>query len=499
MVIIQENNNMTNTNSTENNNSSLSSYEYYDKYSDRNEVRFDHTSHKLRMIRRNNNGSKFLSRAARILASHLDRLLEKSLNGIIFVTHEFITNITDTARRQNNNILKELDHIFTRKYKRVVKIDGVIKRDGLVISYREDGKDMLNNPKKYFKSLEHKKSERVIPERVISCISLYKEEKNINKEDRSRANFCKNVDKLENTEPPLPEQQPQPKPEYRRKPDPKILNDFYPLTEELAEELRTASGRNFSLNAMNEILKDIAKRLTHCIFYSIKGFKAYMAKLLKNELRDENKVNNETFRITANLTEEDKKAMEIEKYLTEIENNREVSQEMHLKKKLANVLKPATAYELLRNYKDINIKNDIAEITLKNHVELTELEKDIVLSQVKATHETLINGVFTPIMGIKYTVVNKPVTFTTRAMNMISRTGIWGNIRSKIAEYLGKDGDAIDTNIFSKLEAEIDEQNKQIKLKAPINHLKVMVEDTYAHEIRSAAESIGFTFKEIYC
>lgn len=139
------------------------------------------------------------------------------------------------------------------------------------------------------------------------------------------------------------------------------------------------------------------------------------------------------------------------------------------------------------------------QIKLYEHVELTELEKDVVLSQVKATHETLINGVFTPIMGIKYTVADKPITFTARAMNMLPRNGVWGNIRNKIAELIGKDGDAIDTNIFSKLEAEIDEQNKQIKLKAPINHLKVMIEDVYMHEIRYASLSLGFTFKEIYC
>jgi hypothetical protein len=328
---------------------------------------------------------------------------------------------------------------------------------------------------------------------------LKKENNNIINNIRSRANFCKIVDKLENTETPLPDQQPQPNPEYKQKAEPKILNDFYPLTEELANEIRVEAGRNFSLNAMNEILKDIAKRLTHCIFYSIKGFKAYMVKLLKNEMRDENKVNNETFRITANLTEEDKKAITIEKYLTEVENIREVSQEIHLKKKLACVLKPETAFELVRNYKDISIKNDIAEITLRTHVELTELEKDIVLSQVKATHETLINGVFTPITGIKYTVTDKPITSTAKAMNMLPRNGVWGNIRNKISELLGKDGDAIDNNIFSKLEAEIDEQTKQIKLKAPINHLKVMIEDRYAHEIRSAAANFGFTFKEIYC
>jgi hypothetical protein len=431
----------------------------------------------LENLTRANDPSKKLPLNTRKLIGFFLAKLQKSTSKVITVDFEVIMKVVETGERQARRILNQIrGTLFHIEYKKAARINNRFVQHKMVISLIDN--NILDD---------------------LDVRSLFKENNIIINNNRSRANFCKNVDKLENTEPTLPEQQPQLKQKYKQKSEPKILNDFYPLTEELANEIRVEAGRNFSLNAMNEILKDIAKRLTHCIFYSIKGFKAYMVKLLKNEMRDESKVNNETFRITANLTEEEKKAIMIEKYLSQIENNREVSQEMHLKKKLANVLKPETAYELLKNYRDINVKNDIAEITLRNHVELTELEKDIVLSKVKATHETLINVVFTPIATIKYTIADKPITFTARAMNMLPRTGTWGNIRNKIAELLGKDGDAIDTNIFSKLDAEIDEQTKQIKLKAPINHLKVIIEDTYTYEIRSAAESYGFTFKEIYC
>jgi len=448
-------------------------------------------------------GKSIAEKATKILS---DAYYKFQKQGYVIYNHTYLSKLTKCKHEQNARLLRQLGLVFNIHFFKFKIIDRKIYRNIYIIQPHENTFEILNNTKNYFAkklSTTPQKNEdselKIIDDNASKNSPVYITNKIIINNNRSRANFCKNVDKLENTELPLLEQQPEPKPEYRPKAEPKILNDFYPLTEELANEIRVESGRNFSLNAMNEILKDIAKRLTHCIFRSIKGFKAYMVKILKNEMRDENKVNNETFRITANLTEEEKKAIEIEKYLTKIENIREVSQEVHLKKKLACVLKPETAYELLKNYRGITVEKGTVQIKLYEHVELTELEKDIVLSQVKATHETLINGVFTPITGIKYTVADTPITFTARAMNMLPRNGVWGNIRNKIVELLGKDGDAIDSNIFSKLEAEIDEQNKQIKLKAPINHLKVMIEDVYMHEIRSASLSLGFTFKEIYC
>ena len=79
------------------------------------------------------------------------------------------------------------------------------------------------------------------------------------------------------------------------------------------------------------------------------------------------------------------------------------------------------------------------------------------------------------------------------------RIPIWGNIRAKISEYLGRDCYAIDTNWFARLEAEIDEQTKQIKLKAPNNFMKDTIEDRYKDTIYDAARNCSFTFEEIYC
>ena len=281
---------------------------------------------------------------------------------------------------------------------------------------------------------------------------------------------------------------------------PKKLSEFYPLSSEDGSKLQSVSGRDFSLHAMNEILKYLSSKMSNHLFNSKKGFMSYMAKIYRYEMRDAVKISNETFKIRANQTDEDK----IEKYLTEIENTRLVSQEWHLKKKLASVLNPNTAYNLLKNYQNLEINNDKVTIHLRTKIDLTDLEQDIILSQVKATHESLgDNATYQPITTIVFSIKSKTEAscqYTQKINNntpnkknqMSPKTGIWGNIRSKISELLGNDGNAIDVNWFSKLSAEIDNDIKQIKLKAPSEFFKREIEDRYQNEIQTSCKGIWF-------
>jgi len=68
--------------------------------------------------------------------------------------------------------------------------------------------------------------------------------------------------------------------------NPRQLKDFYPLTEKDCQELQKQSGRGFTLNAMNQILQDMSKRLKDRSFRSKKGFISYMSKALEYEMRD---------------------------------------------------------------------------------------------------------------------------------------------------------------------------------------------------------------------
>ena len=282
----------------------------------------------------------------------------------------------------------------------------------------------------------------------------------------------------------------------------KSLAEFYPLSSDDGAFLQRNSGRDFSLNAMNEILKSLASKLVNPMFYSKKSFMSYMTKILKHEMREPAKVNNAAFKILLNMSEEERKIYEIEKYLSQIENNREVTPEWHLKKKLACVLKAETAYELIKNYKAINIYGTKVIIELYRHVELTSLEKEILLAQVKATHERIgEKGVYVTIEDLELMMPKENKSEKEDKKNRIShmpiRAGIWGKIRTAIAKSL-PDGEAIDANWFSKIEAEIDEQNKQITLKSKHDFIREYVFQRYQEIIDEAAVCYGLSFKGIY-
>jgi hypothetical protein len=86
--------------------------------------------------------------------------------------------------------------------------------------------------------------------------------------------------------------------------EPQDLKHHYPLTKEDGSKLQSLSGREFSLNAMNEILLDMSKRLDNR-FCSKAQFMAYFGKCLRFEMRDSVKTGNDNFRIKANILEEE--------------------------------------------------------------------------------------------------------------------------------------------------------------------------------------------------
>ena len=283
-------------------------------------------------------------------------------------------------------------------------------------------------------------------------------------------------------------------------PKPKTLVDFYPLNKEDCSQLQRLSGREFSLNAMNEILHDMSKRLTDRIFNSRKGFLSYMSKALRYEMRDAVKTNSESFKIKANLSYEENMAEEIENYLTEIEYSTQVSPEWHLKKKLACVLESIKAYNFLKAYRSISIDGDIAKIYLHKAVQLSQVELDIVLSQVKATHERFENGEYTPIQKIelimpKITSKNQSFNKTNLGTKQLPNT-LWGRVRKSL---IGIYGEAIDISWFSKLEATEDTEGKAINLKASSEFIKDWIERNYEQAIEQAAWAMGVKIRGFEC
>jgi hypothetical protein len=275
----------------------------------------------------------------------------------------------------------------------------------------------------------------------------------------------------------------------------KELKDFYPLTKEDCENLRSSSRREFSLNAMNEILLDMSKRLTDRVFNSKKAFLSYMSKAFTYEMRDAVKTGNEDFKINNNKTCKEISLEEQEKYLTEIEYNLQVSPEWHLKKKLACVFDTGKSYALLRAYRSIAQEGSVFTLLLDRYVELTKADRDIILAQVKATHEIIDLGAneITMIESLKIQMPERSYGKSAfelkegRGQNHPSPTGskaipdtIWGRVRrSLIAVY----GEAVDRNWFSNLDAQIMEESRVVHLKAPNVFVKDWIQTNYFETI----------------
>jgi hypothetical protein len=92
--------------------------------------------------------------------------------------------------------------------------------------------------------------------------------------------------------------------------EPQSLSHHYPLIKEDCTKLQSLSGRDFSLNTMNQILLDMSKRLDNR-FCSKAQFMAYFGKCLRFEMRDAVKTGNDNFRIKANIYQEEVKKPKI--------------------------------------------------------------------------------------------------------------------------------------------------------------------------------------------
>jgi len=285
------------------------------------------------------------------------------------------------------------------------------------------------------------------------------------------------------------------------------LKDFYPLSKSDAKSLQSCSGREFSLNAMNEILLDMSKRVKDRWFKSKKGFLSYMSLVFKHEMRDAVKVNTESFKIRANQTPEEITVRAQEEFLSQIEYSLQVSPEWHLKKKLCAVLEREKAYNLLSSYKHCRLDGDTFEIHITKNVELTNMDREIILNQVKASHESadLVTGNFVSISNLK--IVTPVQIAKTRAIQAVGEVhvkdttgatfetlGIWGKIRKALIMYHGEKGEALDQAWFSKLMPEIDENKRIILLKAPTEFIKDWISSNYKQVLERCSREYQYSY-----
>jgi hypothetical protein len=285
--------------------------------------------------------------------------------------------------------------------------------------------------------------------------------------------------------------------------EPQTLNYHYPLTKEDASRLQSLSGRDFNLNAINEILLNMSKKLDKR-FCSKAQFIAYFGKCLRFEMRDAVKTGNDNFRIKENVTPINQKEIDrekqIEQYLAKIEQQAiaYVCSENQLKARLANVLAPLRSYKLLSNIKDFEVVGNIMRIYLRHIVQLSENEKNIVLSQVQSIYSTSELD----IESVEYVVENicnsvnecNGLQIKQPLVKPILQQDVWGDICQQLIQIYNIH---VYNNWFSKLIPIIDKDTKTIELKAPNSFIQEEIIKRYGDTIKKIVNELGIKFKGI--
>jgi hypothetical protein len=257
--------------------------------------------------------SFFLSSPAKNLLSVVMGKLTKGER--VLLNHKYISTFTFVERRQNVRIIEELEDILNITYHNSITIDGKKYRHSYEFAHKQQN---LGNTASVENSIETFMSQQ------NDHLYIYKENNNIEDIDleskflqNSKSSVCsKKPTKLKKR---LSNKRKKPTNAERKAriyhfnqyEEPKDLKHHYPLTKEDGSKLQSLSGREFSLNAMNEILLDMSNRRNNK-FCSKAQFMVYFGKCLRFEMRDAVKTGNNNYRIKANiLKEEDPKKTKI--------------------------------------------------------------------------------------------------------------------------------------------------------------------------------------------
>jgi DnaA N-terminal domain len=280
------------------------------------------------------------------------------------------------------------------------------------------------------------------------------------------------------------------------------LASFYPLSMADIDKLQILCGREFSGNAINEILQSLSIKLPNHTFPHKAAFINYMGKALTYEMRDAVKISNESFKIKSNVTCEGITAKVREEFLSEIENSRDTSPKMQLSRKLAGILEPNIAYDFLMSAGFVDnpesLKVGSFKIILRKNLTLSQSEQQLILEQVQSVYGDCINRLdITISQNVQTTkssfgqrkelVKNEPQIFE----------GIWGKIRQGLIDYYGSGGNAMDNAWFGKLTAEVDSNAKKLTLKAPTKFIKDWVQSNYSHLIDKLCSLHNYSLEEM--
>ena len=243
--------------------------------------------------------------ANRLLSAVIAKLIKGER---VILNHKYISTFTLVERRQNQNIIKELVDILDITYHNSVTHNNKKYRYSYEFDYKQQN---LENTTFIEYSIGKKISQQ------NDLLSIYNKNKHIEDIDlesnflqNSKSSICpkkpvKLKQRLSNERKKTTNTERKARIyRFNQYKELQNLKHHYPLTKEDGGKLQILSGRDFSLNAMNEILLDMSKRLDNR-FCSKAQFMAYFGKCLRFEMRDSVKTGNDNFRIKANILEEE--------------------------------------------------------------------------------------------------------------------------------------------------------------------------------------------------
>jgi len=422
-----------------------------------------------------------LSKDAKAILAPVIQKLEKGES--VFLNHKYISTITQCERGQNRNIIKQLETVLDITYHNSITVDGKKHRYSYEFAYykQEIVPQEENSIAQFIE-----RDESLNPSYQVSSDTSI--ENNNTESIRSNvhaheSNFLQNSEsiKLEEilatktaiiSQAPVKPAKLKTRPVNERKKrtnaerrarvyhfnqyeELKDLGYHYPLTTEDCRLLQNKAGRDFDLNAMNEILLDMSNRKDNR-FCSKAQFLAYFGKCLRFEMRDAVKISNSTFRIKA--------------------NNNPINQ-----------------------IKDFEVVGGIVRIYLRADCQLNRYETNLVLSQFKSIYSALE----VDIESVEYVVENVYNFKSTNRHNSLQtkeniviptlQQGIWGDICCQLIKTYGIH---IYNNWFSNLTHVIDEQNKTIELKTPNLFIQQWIETHYGEGIINIIKKLGLELKE---
>ena len=270
-------------------------------------------------IERANKKANTVRQKSFVISGPANRLLSAVMGKLIkgervLLNHKYISTFTIVERRQNVRIIQELEDILDITYHNSITHEGKKYRFSYEFNYKKQKQENL--------AFSGDSIETFLSQQNDS-LSIYKENKNIENIDLE-SNFIQNS--KSSVCPKKPTKLKKRLPNERKKPtnterkarvyhfnqykEPQNLKHHYPLIKEDGNKLQSLSGREFSLNAMNQILLDMSQRLDNR-FCSKAQFIAYFGKCLRFEMRDSVKTCNDNFRIKANIPKEEVKKPKI--------------------------------------------------------------------------------------------------------------------------------------------------------------------------------------------